>query len=73
MEARVAAARTQSFIELSFLFGYILLLDLSLIGLWLRNFRRYKRKYLRVNPLNIPVEMMKHVLYSKLEGCSVKH
>jgi len=30
-------------------------------------------RYLRVNLLNIPVEMMQRVLYSKLGGCSVKH
>jgi len=45
MAAYVAAARTQSLIELSFLFEYISLPDLSLIGLCLRNFRRYDRKY----------------------------
>jgi hypothetical protein len=103
MAARVAAARTHSFIELSFLFEYISLPELSLIGLCLRNFRRYERKYLLVNPLNplnaefnpichllallaahpifhvgrirvnIPVEMMQHVLCAKLGCCVVKH
>jgi hypothetical protein len=73
MAVRAAAARTQSFIELLFLFEYISLPDLSIIGLWLRNFRRYERKYLRVNPLNTPAEMMQDVLHSKLGGCSVKH
>jgi len=73
MAARVAAARTQSFIELSFLFEYISLPCLSLIGLGLRNFRRYEREYLQVNPLNIPEEMMRHILYCELGGRSVTH
>jgi hypothetical protein len=29
----------------------------------LRSFR-YERKYLRVNPVNMPVEMIQHILYS---------
>jgi hypothetical protein len=42
MAASDTAARTQSFTEPSLLFEYISFPDLCLIGLWLRNWRRYE-------------------------------